>query len=365
MKKLKIWCIFLFGILAFCLTGYASSDSWVDNFDGTELSSNWQLALKGATSGNVFANVANGYVETGLSGGWDWWDSGGIATAYPISSSETISIKVNKAGQAMSCYNYFHGGYIPCGFEFYLFSKPWAHWGYRTYSSEPYNPSTGWPLDNYGFGILASYATGLQIAKGIGDGNVIVLYDIPSQYWAADGVWEILKDGSNFSLWYNGTLIGDVYNIPEIANKDLYFIADARRYAGWETVYVKLDSVEIYEAEAIIPATIDIDPDTLNLKSNGKWVTAYIELPEGYNVNDIDVSTILLEDVISAELQPTEVGDHDNDEIADLMVKFDRSDVQAILEPADEVELTVTGELTDGIPFKGSNTIQVIKKGKK
>jgi hypothetical protein len=32
-----------------------------------------------------------------------------------------------------------------------------------------------------------------------------------------------------------------------------------------------------------ITATIDIDPDVLNLKGNGKWVTAYIELPEGYD----------------------------------------------------------------------------------
>ena len=34
----------------------------------------------------------------------------------------------------------------------------------------------------------------------------------------------------------------------------------------------------------------------------------------------------------------------------------------AILEPGDEVELTISGELTDGTPFEGSDTIKVIEK---
>jgi len=32
----------------------------------------------------------------------------------------------------------------------------------------------------------------------------------------------------------------------------------------------------------VITATVDIDPDTLNLRSRGKWITAYIQLLEGY-----------------------------------------------------------------------------------
>ncbi|RCV65879.1 component of the Tol biopolymer transport system [Methanophagales archaeon] len=116
--------------------------------------------------------------------------------------------------------------------------------------------------------------------------------------------------------------------------------------------------------ETPIPATIDIDQDTLNLKSTGKWITCYIELPEGYDVADIDISTILLEDTISAEANPTEIGDYDDDGIADLMVKFDRSAVQEILEVGEEVQIEVTGELTDGTLFEGTDTIWVIDTGK-
>lgn len=43
-----------------------------------------------------------------------------------------------------------------------------------------------------------------------------------------------------------------------------------------------------------------------------------------------------------AELGPSGIGDYDDDGIPDLMVKFSRSAVQAILEPG-EVELAVIG----------------------
>ena len=111
-------------------------------------------------------------------------------------------------------------------------------------------------------------------------------------------------------------------------------------------------------------ANVTIKPETLNLKSKGKWVTAYIELPGGYDVSNIDVGTVMLNDHVSAEANPTKIGDYDDDGIIDLMVKFDRSAVQEILEVGDEIEITVTGELTDGTVFEGSDTIRVIDKGK-
>jgi hypothetical protein len=111
-----------------------------------------------------------------------------------------------------------------------------------------------------------------------------------------------------------------------------------------------------------IGATIDFDPDTLNQRSQGKVVTVYIELPEGYSVEDIDISTVLLNGIVPALNHPTAVGDYDNDGIPDLMVKFDRAAVQSILESGDQVEVRVEGYLPDGIFFKGDDTIKVIKQ---
>ena len=105
---------------------------------------------------------------------------------------------------------------------------------------------------------------------------------------------------------------------------------------------------------------IDIDPDTLNLKSKGKWITCYIELPEGYNVEDININTIMLNDIVPAEVHPTNIGDNDNDGIPDLMVKFDRQEVINILETGENVEITVAGELQDGTRFEGIDYIRVI-----
>jgi len=114
-----------------------------------------------------------------------------------------------------------------------------------------------------------------------------------------------------------------------------------------------------------IATDVDIDPDTLNLKSNGKWITVYIELLGGYNVTDIDISTVKLNGEAPAELHPTEIGDYDEDGIQDLMVKFYRAHVILMIEHMSphfrqEVTLTLMGTLNDGTPFEGSDTIRVL-----
>ncbi len=105
-----------------------------------------------------------------------------------------------------------------------------------------------------------------------------------------------------------------------------------------------------------VDATIDIDPNTLNLYSKGRWITVYIELPENYNVSDINASTVKLNGKIPAESHPTEIGDHDTDGISDLMVKFDRQELIATL-GSGEISITITG-FANGILFEGNDTIR-------
>jgi parallel beta-helix repeat protein len=115
--------------------------------------------------------------------------------------------------------------------------------------------------------------------------------------------------------------------------------------------------------------TVDVNPDTLNLKSKGRWITVHIELPEGYNVSNIDRSTILLNDTIPVDSfwldKPLEsvIGDYDNDGITDLMVKFDRQALTKYLKTKgttdDQVTLVITGE-ANGKSFEVTDTIKVI-----
>lgn len=112
------------------------------------------------------------------------------------------------------------------------------------------------------------------------------------------------------------------------------------------------------------PALVDIDikPDTLNLQSKGKWITCYIWLPEEYDVADIDLDSIFLNEEIGADWSWID------EEEQMLMVKFSRLDVKEMLVELGllgDVELTVSGELTDGTKFEDSDTIRVIDKGGK
>lgn len=117
-----------------------------------------------------------------------------------------------------------------------------------------------------------------------------------------------------------------------------------------------------------ISAVVNVAPDTLNLKSRGKWVAGYIELPEGYDVNDIDFSSIRLNDTIAIDYSaPIIVGDHDHDGITDLSVRFDRSRIIVWLEATDnfedtinddEVTLELIGEITEAT-FVGYDIIKI------
>ncbi len=107
----------------------------------------------------------------------------------------------------------------------------------------------------------------------------------------------------------------------------------------------------------ILPATVSVYPQTLNLKSDGRWITCVIELPEGYRTGDIDVCTIMLNETISAVLDR-----------CSLIVKFDRAELISYIHDAQgikfgDVTLTATGELYNGIGFKGSDTVRVRMPG--
>lgn len=121
------------------------------------------------------------------------------------------------------------------------------------------------------------------------------------------------------------------------------------------------------ESKEELEAKIDCHPESLNMKSKGKWITCYIELPQGYDPKDIDANTILLNGVLPPELDPkygfvvsqeSYIMDHDQNGIQERMVKFDRAEVQKLFGEQRVVLLAITGTLKDGTEFSGSDTIR-------
>jgi hypothetical protein len=154
-----------------------------------------------------------------------------------------------------------------------------------------------------------------------------------------------------------------------------------------ESYWAFWDNMQILEGPTTIEAAIDLEPRVLDLRSCGRWITCYIELPEGYDVAQIDEATVTLEQISAvagadrwarrwarwwwgrpwsgrwacANVTRRNVVDHDRDGILERVVRFDRDAVGAIVK-APETTLAVAGQLLDGTPFEGSATIKVIDR---
>src|SRR4030042_677987 len=121
----------------------------------------------------------------------------------------------------------------------------------------------------------------------------------------------------DFEIYSNGTLIQSITGIPQ-DNSGITSVTvpsaltdnttynwrarayDGDRYGAWMDMAAFLVHLPVTN----ITATIDFDPDTLNKKSAGNWVTVYIEFPTGYDVANIDINSLRLEGVIPAESWP-------------------------------------------------------------
>lgn len=188
----------------------------------------------------------------------------------------------------------------------------------------------------------------------------------------APGVLEWQRKAFTFTTSPNTARICLVVTLHTVYSETVENWKEGVFYTSW------IDGVQLEENSFATPfeisfiscpqtflATIDIDPNTLELKSEGEKITCYIEFPQGHDVANIDVSTVRMNETVYADLEPKIIGDHDGDLITDLTIKFNRQAVINYLisigvKDGDLVELTVKGNLNDGTSFRGSDTIRVI-----
>ena len=117
----------------------------------------------------------------------------------------------------------------------------------------------------------------------------------------------------------------------------------------------------IFHVGTILAADSSVEPNTLNLDSNGKWMSARVELPPEFNPADIVIETVRFNGVVPAATSPFSYSeDFNGNGIPDLLFKFDRSLIEDILPEGEDVVVTVTGEIRDTTYFVATNTIRVI-----
>jgi len=181
----------------------------------------------------------------------------------------------------------------------------------------------------------------------------------PYTEWLLEGSYTLempeIHDGYVWSHWLED---GDTNRIKTVTLPS----------TTWTAIYVPAPP-------QAVTATVDVDPDAINLLSHSGWITAYIELSAGFNVADINATTILLNGTIPSVLNPKYgyvtnssecLVDNDDDGILELMVKFNKTELTSYIYQVlgikhGNIMLTISGNLMDGETFEGSDTIKVIR----
>jgi hypothetical protein len=227
-------------------------------------------------------------------------------------------------------------------------------------------------LDMFG-GSLVSLRTYDTSISNIYRGQIIGEIGVLDQSSVAlyGGNFEIYfstNDSATLSI-YGGELVGYSPGFSEESSFTIYgydfnydgfeltgFLADGSSFNMIEFRDNDYEHTNLIEVQPPISATGKITPDTINLLSEGKWITCKILLPQDCNETGVIVDSIVLE----GKVKPKDVSFDEKHQV--VTARFIRSEVSSILEQG-EVELTVWGYLTSGRYFSGTDVVKVISKG--
>ena len=116
-----------------------------------------------------------------------------------------------------------------------------------------------------------------------------------------------------------------------------------------------------YEFVPPIEVPMKFTPQALNPGSKGRWVKAHFVLPEEFSVEDVDANTPAVIAPLGIESDYIDVFINE-DGFVEVEAAFSRADFCGTLTDNEPVEVTVTGLLTTGQQFYGTDTIRITNK---
>jgi len=122
------------------------------------------------------------------------------------------------------------------------------------------------------------------------------------------------------------------------------------RPPGWVPTDIKIG-----DCDGDSTATLRVTPRTLDLRSHGQWVTAWLAFSEPV-ADAVDPASLLLNGIPAARAWV------ENE--TTLMAKFHRDELAGVLSTGPSVPLRVSGTLADGRAFEAFDLIRVIDPGR-
>ena len=190
-------------------------------------------------------------------------------------------------------------------------------------------------------------------------GGVLLEFDTGAP--PARGMWE------HHSLTYDSSVnpaqLGEPLEIRLVA------VHDPLRLSGYEVDFDEVTLTSLMTAPTTVPFDIKpgSDPNSVNLKSKGVLPVAVLST-DMFDVSDINVSTLLFGDPLLLDdggmaASPLRYAYEDvsDDGLLDLTLKFSMRDlVNYDALGLDSIEGLLTGELLDGTPFEGLDSIRIV-----
>jgi len=113
-------------------------------------------------------------------------------------------------------------------------------------------------------------------------------------------------------------------------------------------------------AKIVAASDAHVEPRTFPIGQGGvRWMTARLELPPGYDPDQIDPATIRLQGTVPVEVKQVKVGDYNRNGIPDLEVRFEHDAAEGVLAEGEHVEVLLTGEIDGAVQFTARDTIRV------